>query len=123
MPHQTKETGDIGEAYAASMLEEKGYEILERNWRYRRLELDIIAMQGEVMVFVEVRTRAAKSFYKPERSVTKDKWQNLAFCAGRYMEHSGHDWEIRFDLVSVILRPNGTASLKHYEDAFFPNRY
>ena len=123
MPHKTKETGAIGEAYAASMLEEKGYQILERNWRFKRLELDIIAMQEDIMVFVEVKTRDARSFYKPERSVDKDKWRNISFAAGKYMEASGHDWEVRFDLVSVILRPNGTASVKHYEDVYFPNRY
>ncbi len=123
MPHETKRIGDIGEAYAASHLEEKGYTILERNWRFRRLELDLIAMFEDIMVFVEVKTRDVNSFYKPERSVTRNKWDNIAFAAGRYMEHSGHDWEIRFDLVSVLLRPDGTASVRHFEDVFFPDRY
>ena len=70
---QHLKTGKQGEALARTYLEEKGYEILEASWRYRRAEVDIIAKDKKILVFVEVKTRRSDYFGKPEVSVTARK--------------------------------------------------
>ncbi|MEN0003467.1 MAG: YraN family protein [Bacteroidota bacterium] len=114
------EVGQAGEAFAASYLQAKGYTLLEQNWRYSRAEVDIIAKEGDVLVFVEVKTRSNLAFGLPEDFVTKRQEQYLAEAASVYMEHIGHDWEVRFDIIGVRWKANGQHQLKHYPDAFFP---
>jgi putative endonuclease len=111
--------GKKGETLAKSFLEEKGYEILETNWRYRRAEVDIIAMDGQVMVFVEVKTRSDDTLSQPEESITAQKELLMADAASAYMEKSGHDWEIRFDFISIVLQSDQHYNLEHFKDAFF----
>jgi putative endonuclease len=111
--------GKRGEALAKTYLEENGYEILESNWRYRRAEVDIIAMDGAVMVFVEVKTRSNDSLRQPEESITAQKELFLSDAASAYMEKSGHDWEIRFDFISIVLQSDQHYILEHFKDAFF----
>ena len=115
--------GSFGEVQAASYLSIKGYRIVERNWRYHRLEIDLIAWESDVLVFVEVKTRSSKSYYAPERSIDRSKWENLARAAGIYMQRCGHEWEIRFDVVSVVVYPDMDYTIEHYSDVFFPGRY
>jgi len=114
------EIGKTGEATARKFLENKGYAILESNWRFHRAEVDLIAKDGNVLVFVEVKTRSSDAFGKPEAFVSTRKQRFLAEAASAYMEQSGHDWEIRFDIISVLAQPAGEALIEHFEDAFFP---
>jgi len=114
------ETGKAGELAARRFLENKGYDILETNWRFHRAEVDLIAKDGKILVFVEVKTRSSDAFGKPEAFVDARKQRFLAEAASAYMELTGHDWEIRFDIVSVLVNPGGEALLEHFEDAFFP---
>lgn len=114
------ETGKAGELAARRFLENKGYTILETNWRFHRAEVDLIAKDGKILVFVEVKTRSSDAFGKPEAFVDARKQRFLAEAASAYMELTGHDWEIRFDIVSVLVNPGGEALLEHFEDAFFP---
>jgi putative endonuclease len=115
------ETGKIGEAAAADFLEQKGWRIAERNWRAGRGEVDIIAWAHEqLLVFVEVKTRASEGFGGPEEAVDAKKQDLLARAAGAYMEQIGYDWEIRFDIVALIVRNGQVRELRHVEDAFFP---
>lgn len=116
-PHLT--TGQTGEDLAAQFLEQQGFKIICRNWRYGRAEVDIIAMDGAVLVLAEVKTRSSDHFGRPEEFVSAKKQRLLAEAASRYMELNGHDWEIRFDVVSVLLRPE--AEITHFRDAFFPD--
>ena len=74
-------TGEWGEQLAARFLEDKGLRILERNWRFSRAEIDLIAEEGEVLVFVEVKTRTSDYFGPPERFVSARKRQLLADAA------------------------------------------
>ncbi len=110
--------GKKGEEVAMNYLESLGYKILETNWRFSRAEVDIIAMDKEIMVFVEVKTRSYDAFGQPEEFVSRAKEQLLMDAASVYMEQAKHDWEIRFDIISIISRAN-YHELKHFKDAFF----
>ncbi len=114
------ETGKKGEAIASDFLKSQGFKILETNWRFRRLEVDLIAMDGEVLVFVEVKTRSNAFFGQPEEFVDKKKEEHLVRAAAEYMRQINHDWAIRFDVVSVILKNENQWEVKHLQDAFFP---
>jgi putative endonuclease len=117
---QHNETGKTGEELARTYLEGKGYRILEVNWRYRRAELDLIAMDGPVLVFLEVKTRRTAAFGRPEEAVTRKKTKLMAAAAAAYMEAIGHEWEIRFDILSIILHSPQDYEVAHLKDAFFP---
>ncbi len=114
------DTGKHGEEIAVAHLQGLGFKILETNWRHRRWEVDIIAMEGNMLVFVEVKTRSYDYFGKPEEFVTPAKERHLATAAAAYMEQNGHEWAVRFDVVSVLKQKNGSFSVELIRDAFFP---
>lgn len=118
-----KRTGQRGEEAAAAFLESRGCRILERNWRCGRSEIDLIAMDGETLVFVEVKTRTSGAFGRPARYIPKAQLERIGSTAGAYMEHIQHDWALRFDVISVIFHPNGNVEVEHIEDAFFPGLF
>ncbi len=117
---EQKHIGRMGEEHAARYLESNGYEIAERNWKFRRYEIDIIAWLNDLLVIVEVKTRAG-SYYRPERYVSIEQWRSIAFATSKYMTMVGHEWEVRFDIVSVSMKDD-TPDVKHYPDVFFPGR-
>ena len=119
----TTEIGREGEDRAVRYLEEEGYEILCRNYRFRKAEIDIIARLGEALIFVEVKTRGSSRFGSPETFVTARKERLIAQAAQAYMEAVQHDWEIRFDIIAILLLPDGSHDLQHFEDAFFPGHH
>lgn len=112
--------GKTGETLARRYLEGQGYRILEANWRYRRSEIDLVAMDGPILVFVEVKTRGTDVFGKPEEFVTARKEKLMVDAAIAYMESIGHDWELRFDIISILYRSETDYQLEHFPDAFFP---
>ncbi len=114
------ETGKHGEEIAVEHLRQQGFEILETNWRHRRLEVDIIAREGSLLVFVEVKTRSYDYFGKPEEFVSPAKERRLAAAAAAYMEQTGHEWAIRFDVAAVLKNRDGSFSIELIRDAFFP---
>lgn len=113
-------TGKKGEEIALSFLHEKGYNILETNWRHKKLEVDLIAKDGPTLVFVEVKTRSTNFFGLPEEFVDDNKEKHLARAAAAYMKKISHQWAIRFDVISIILKNDQETEVKHIEDAFFP---
>lgn len=115
------ETGQSGEAAAADYLLQKGWRIAARNWRLGRYEVDIIGWTPEnILVFVEVKTRSGQGFGGPEEAVTAHKQAMLLRAAGEYMQSIDYEWEIRFDVVAVILKQGKVLEVRHVEDAFFP---
>ncbi len=117
------ETGRLGEDAAAEFLEKQGWRIAERNWRSGRFEVDIIAWTAEeILVFVEVKTRSGDHFGygSPEASIDAKKQDMLARAAGTYMESIDYEWEIRFDVVAVLLKNGKVLEIRHLEDSFFP---
>ncbi len=96
------DTARTGENFAASHLESLGYEILERNYRYGRGEIDIIARDGGATVFIEVKTRTNDRFGAPESSVTRSKQRQLARVAtGWLLENGFPDAPCRFDVLAI----------------------
>lgn len=114
------ETGKKGENLAVEYLKKKGYEILETNWRFRRSEVDIIAKDGPILVFIEVKTRSSDYYGKPESFVSKRKKVLMMDAASAYMNKISHTWEIRFDIIGILIEKNKDVIISHFEDAFFP---
>lgn len=112
------DTGNLGESIAKDFLIKKGFKILETNWRFSRAEIDLIVMDQETLVFVEVKTRSTDFFGKPELAVNEHKQKLMTDAANAFMEHINHEWEVRFDIISIILKKN-SHTLEHFEDAFF----
>lgn len=119
-------TGSRGEDIAEETLLAQGYRILERNWRFKHLEVDLIARDGSILVFVEVRTRNDSQYGLPYESIGRQKEQKLARAANIYLSQQGYDGEIRFDVVSVILPQNLPSGIVFepevivIKDAFWP---
>jgi len=111
--------GKKGEKIAARYLQGVGYEILEKNWRFSRAEIDLIVKDGEVLVFVEVKTRTNVYYGRPEEFINERKRQLIEDAASQYMVKSGHEWEIRYDVISVLLKKDGAEEIEHFKDAWF----
>lgn len=100
--------GQWGENYAASHLEANGYHIIERNWRCREGEVDLVARDGETLVFVEVKTRRGDAYGTPEEALTPRKAEKLLALGQQYVyEHALDNVNWRIDLVAVELDPQG----------------
>ena len=113
------ELGKKGEDIAADYLAKKGYNILEKNWRQWRNEIDIIARDGKYLVIVEVKTRQSNYFGEPETAVTYEKQKALIRAANTYIRYNNMDLEVRFDIVSIIIAKE-KEQIHHIEDAFYP---
>jgi putative endonuclease len=114
-----KETGAIGEKLAADYLKKRGYKIIQRNFRCREGEIDIIVQKGECLVFVEVRTKRNAAFGTPEESVTFLKRTKLISLANVYLQaYDRQPLSWRIDVVAVELTPDNRVSrLEHIENA------
>jgi putative endonuclease len=112
--------GVEGEKIAKKHLLDKGYAILQQNWRFKKLEVDIIASYKDLIVFVEVKSRSTSDFGEPELFVTKKKQGFLISAAHEYLVSNDIELECRFDIVSV-LQNNNKISVKHLEGAFYPS--
>lgn len=108
-----------GESLAASYLQEKGYTILDRNWRSGHKELDLVARKDSTLVVVEVKTRSSDNFGSPQDAVDERKIRRLVMAADAYVRLNALDLEVRFDIVTVI-DDDGRVRMEHIEDAFFP---
>ena len=95
-------------------------EVIARNWRYRRAEIDIIAKDSGILVFIEVKCRSTTGFGTPEEMVTTRKRRLIIDAAMAYMRTVEYDWEIRFDIIAVSGRPEQVREVRHIKDAFFP---
>jgi len=111
--------GEMAENLAADYILRKGYRLLERNWRFSRAEVDLIAMDNEILVFLEVKSLGNNAINKPEASVTPYKQSLIMDAASQYMVKVNHDWEVRFDVIAIVLNEGELIDLKHFEDAFF----
>ncbi len=111
--------GIKGEQLAQSFLKQLGYSIIEVNWREQKFEIDIIAIDGNEIVFVEVKTRGTAIFGDPEEAVNQKKQNHLIEGAECYVNEHNIDLEGRFDVVSIILNAN-QEEIKHIKNAFYP---
>lgn len=111
--------GIEGEELAKRHLQFNGYRILERNWRFGKYEIDIIASKDNTIVIVEVKTRKTDTFGEPEIFVTKQKQKFLVAAANEYIVSNNIEMETRFDIIAII-RDNNSSTVKHLEGAFYP---
>jgi len=120
MKKDRKARGHWGERLAARHLVRRGFTILERNWTVKRGELDIIAKEGDTLVFVEVRTRRNDAMVSPEESINHNKRMRLINLAREYLcTHDAGDSEVRFDLVAVRYGTLGILGrCEHYRGIF-----
>jgi len=118
--HHNLELGLKGEEIAVKHLEKKGFNILNRNWRHSRTEIDIIASLDSITVFVEVKTRTSTRYGHPEDIISEAKINRMAEAADEYLNKNEIGGEIRFDIISIILS-EAKNELNHIEDAFFPS--
>ena len=111
------EKGVIGEFEAQKYLLQNDFKIFEKNWRFEKAEIDLIAEKDNKLIFIEVKTRSTDYFGNPADFVGPDKEKNMIDAAEKYIELKNLDLEIRFDIIEVIGR-NGTYILNHIEEAF-----
>ena len=115
----TTSIGNEAELLARHHLEKAGYTILETKWRFKRLEVDIIAALPDRIVFVEVKFRRTDEFGRPELAVNKRKQAFMIAAANEFMISRDIDLEARFDVVSITGHPE-CPDIRHLEGAFFP---
>ncbi len=117
--------GPEGERLAADYLAKQGYRILERNYRYHRNEIDLIARHRHTLCFIEVKTRLSSAKGHPAEAVTLQKQREIIKAARAYLALSGDEEpECRFDVVAVLVKrmeENRIASfaIEHFIDAFW----
>lgn len=112
------ELGKKGEDLAVEYLQQKGYQILDRNWIFQKAEIDIIAQKDNILAVIEVKTRSSLDFGLPQDFVKQKKIQLLLKAINAYIEDSKIDYEIRFDIISVY-KKNEVFEIEHLTDAFF----
>lgn len=110
--------GFEGEGLAITFLEKKGYQLLERNYRYKRSEIDLIVKKDNWLVFVEVKTRSSTAFGFPEEFVDYKKAEKILEGADQYMYEANWNGNVRYDIVSIVLK-EGEPEIHHFEDAFY----
>jgi putative endonuclease len=113
-----KALGSKGEDLAVRFLKKRGYSIIERNYTTPIGEIDIIAKDGDTIVFIEVKTRADDSFGHPFEAVNKKKRQKLKNLALLYLKKQRKEPQVRFDVLSVFYMSDGRKEIEHIKDAF-----
>ena len=117
--NHNQNTGKKGEDLAAKYIMDHGYTVLERNWRFKYWEVDIIASKKNKLHFIEVKTRSSYRFGMPEESITRDKMNNLKHAAEEYLYQ--HDqWKyIQFDVLAITLKNEEPIEMLLIEDVYF----
>lgn len=114
----SRRRGDLGEDAAMRYLEEKGFRVLDRNWRYRQWELDLVCRDGDTVVFVEVKTRKAGTMGTPADGLDRKKQARLVKAASQYLTRNDlWDEPCRFDLAGVV-DTGRSMDVQHIENAF-----
>ena len=114
---ESLEFGKMGEQLAAKHLTDKGYIIIEHNYRRGHLEIDLIALDKDELVIVEVKSRAYSTILQPEDAVGHKKRLALIRLANEYVKSHNRKENVRFDIVSIISNSNGT-EIKHLKNAY-----
>lgn len=113
------EKGRTGEEIALKLLREKGYIILERNWRYQHKEVDIIAQDGLELVFIEVKLRTSSTYGTAIQGVDEAKRHNLTIAADHYVRSRGLALPVRYDIIAIDIHADGSQKIEHAQRAFY----
>lgn len=112
------ELGKKGEQLAINFLVKKGYAILDKNWRYQKAEVDIIAQKKDTLAVVEVKTRSSIDFGNPQDFVNPKKIKLLVSAIDEYIISKDLDVNVRFDIIAIV-REGNNFTIEHLEDAFY----
>ncbi|MFC2129522.1 YraN family protein [Bacteroidota bacterium] len=115
----SNEFGKRAEHFTTGFLISKGYHILERNWRYGHLELDVVCTDWKELVFVEVKARRESIFPHPEDVFTPMKERYMLLAAEAYIMQHNFKMGARFDLVAIVMNQKGF-EIEHFEQVFVP---
>jgi len=119
MSYSGNNKGKLGEIIAAKYFEEHNYEIVEKNYRYKHGEIDLICRKEGILIFVEVKSRFSLQYGEPEYGVTKAKQRQVRKMAAAYFYDKGIDeCECRFDVIAILFDGNKDYTLNHIENAF-----
>ena len=112
------ELGKKGEQLAVDFLLKNNYEIIERNYRFDKAEVDIIAQINDTLAIIEVKTRSTTDFGNPEDFVKPKQIQRLVKAVDEYVNVNGLDVEVRFDIIAIV-KEGKTFKIEHLENAFY----
>ena len=112
------ELGKRGEDIATEYLLKKNYTLLERNWRYKKAEIDIIAVKDNFLCIIEVKTRSSEHFGNPQDFVSRKKIGLLLKAVNEYIQQKDLDLEVRFDIIAIV-KTDRNLKLEHLKNAFY----
>ena len=115
---QHNELGKKGEQLAVDYLQENGYSIRERNYRFDKAEVDIIAVKKDTLAIIEVKTRSTVEFGNPQDFVKPKQIQRLVKAVDEYVTVNDLDVEIRFDIIAIV-KDKSNFTIEHLKDAFY----
>ena len=115
---QHNQLGKKGEELAVDFLLKKGYEIIERNYRFDKAEVDIIAKKGETLAIIEVKTRSTSDFGDPQDFLKPKQIQRIVKAVDEYVLVNKLDVEVQFDIIGIVKESKGF-SIEHLENAFY----
>lgn len=121
MAHSKQKKGSYGEELAVKFIKEKGYEIIEQNYRYGHGEVDIVAKDEDTLVFIEVKFRKNLEFGPPELAVTKSKQKQVRKISELFIMDKGEKVEFkdaRIDVIAILKFPNEDPQINHIINAF-----
>lgn len=111
--------GNLGEKLAASYLITNGYTILYQNYRYKRAEIDIIAVMNDTLAIIEVKTRTSVHFGNPESFVNQKKINLVIEAANEFISKQNKDYNVSLDIISVVIT-NNSHKIEHIKNAYYP---
>lgn len=117
-PFSPYESGMAGEDKAVSYLISEGYKIVSRNYRYRRAEIDILALKEDCLAVVEVKTRSSHFYERLSQCIPKPKIRRIVMAADHFVRQRGLSVEVRFDIIQVE-GTDGNYRVTHTKDAFY----
>lgn len=109
--------GKAGEQFAIEYLQKNGYSILEKNYRFLKAEVDVIAKKENTLIAVEVKTRSTDYFGDPQDFINQKKITLLVSAMDNYIVERNLDVEVRFDIIAII-KQKDAFQIKHLKDAF-----
>lgn len=115
---QHNQLGKKGEQLAVDFLIENGYEITERNYRFDKAEVDIIAKKEDILAIIEVKTRSTSDFGNPQDFVKTKQIQRLVKAVHEYVTVNKMDVEVRFDIIAIV-KEKQNFNIEHLENAFY----
>lgn len=117
------ELGELGEEKCAQLFLSKKYKIIERNWRFHKNEIDLIAENKNEIVFVEVKTRSKSHWGYPENFLSNSQIKRLLEAVNAYINIKKINKKVRFDVVSIIVdvKNGNSMQIEHFEDIIIPH--